>query len=120
MVELTDISIKSDLPLGHIVAVSLDGKSLVSSAKILLQAMSEEQPSGFETRPAAKGRKQIVKLGRDPWTIKEISGTVKFKRADAAQLKVTALDGNGDTEKSLGDAAEIKLLPGTLYYVITR
>jgi hypothetical protein len=61
-----------------------------------------------------------VKLGRDPWTIREIGGTVKFKRADAAQLKVTALDGNGDPEKEVGAASEIRLLPGTLYYLLTR
>ena len=41
--ETKDLTISSDLELGHIIAVSLDGKPLATSKKILLQVMSEER-----------------------------------------------------------------------------
>ena len=84
--DFKDVSIRSDLELGHIVAVSLDGQPLASSKKILLQAMSEEQPSGFRTEPAPGGEKRILDIGRDPWLVREIQGTVRFKRADASPV----------------------------------
>jgi hypothetical protein len=118
--ELADLSISSEMSLGHIVAVSLDGQPLATSAKILLQVMSEEKATGFETQDAGKGVRKIIHMGRDPWMIKELHGLVKFKRPDAALLKVTALDGNGEKQKDTGNAAEIKLLPGTLYYVVEK
>jgi hypothetical protein len=116
--ELADLSITSDMPLGHIVAVSLDGKPLGQSQRILLQVMSEEQPTGWETMDAGNGIQRIKQIGRDPWTIRQLSGTVKFKRADAAKLKVIALDGNGEKQADHGSAADLVLLPGTLYYLV--
>ncbi|MHB1035386.1 MAG: hypothetical protein ACYC35_11585 [Pirellulales bacterium] len=114
---LTDLAVAADLELGHIVAVSLDGRPLASSGKILLQVMSEEQNNRFQTEPVGSG-KRIVSIGQDPWLVKELSGTVKFKRPDAASLKVTALDHGGYPIKAVGNAGQIKLLPTTLYYLI--
>jgi hypothetical protein len=70
------------------------------------------------TEPVKEGVKKIVNIGQDPWLVKQISGTVKFKRADAGAMKVTALDQNGYSGKAMGSAAEIKLDGGTVYYVI--
>ena len=116
---LKDLTISSKLELGHIVAVSLDGKPLATSRRILLQAMSEEKPTGFGTEPAPGGDKKITSIGHDPWLAKELDGVVKFKRPDASRLKVTALDFNGDPGKSIGTASEIRLAPSTIYYLIT-
>ena len=80
--------------------------------------MSEEQASGFETEAASATTKRITNIGRDPWQVKILRGTVAFKRADAGRLKVTALDFNGHPAGSAGKAQEIKLQPTTLYYVI--
>jgi len=44
---------------------------------------------------------------------------VRLKRADAARLKVTALDHNGYPTKQTGTADAIKLQPATMYYLIT-
>ncbi len=72
---------------------ALDGKPLATSGKMLLQVMSEDMPSHFRAEPAGTGLQRIVEIGRDPWLVKNLSGIVKFKRADAGQpLKVTALD----------------------------
>jgi hypothetical protein len=116
--ETTDLTISSDLELGHIIAVSLDGKPLATSKKILLQAMSEDQPSGYRTEDAGKGMKRIVDIGRNPWLVKDLAGAVKFKRADAASLKVTRLDFNGYPLKAIGAANEIKLDSQSVYYLI--
>jgi hypothetical protein len=119
-VELKDLTITSPMALGHIVAVSLDGKPLASSRRVLLQVMSEEKPTDFRTEPAADGFSKILSLGRDPWRVRKFEGVVHFKRKDAATMKVTALDPNGDPIKlpQASTAAEIKLDPTTLYYLI--
>jgi hypothetical protein len=80
--------------------------------------MSEERASGFETEAAGPDVKKITNIGRDPWQVKSLSGTVAFKRADAAQLKVTALDFNGQPAGAAGTAQEIRLDPKTLYYLV--
>ena len=117
--ELKDLSIVSDMTLGHIIAVSLDNKPLMTSQRILLQVMSEEQNSEWKTEQA-DALKKIDSIGQDPWTVRKLSGTVKFKRADAAQFQVTALDFNGYPQKQLGTAKEIELAPNVMYYLISR
>ena len=116
--ELKDLTVSSELELGHIIAVSLDGQPLASSQRILLQTMSEEQETGHRTELVSPTVKRILNIGTDPWQVKELHGTVRFKRSDAAQLKVTALDFNGYPAESLGSAQEIHLQPKTLYYLI--
>ncbi len=117
--ELKDLVVSSKLELGHIVAVSLDGKPLATSRRVLLQAMSEEKPTGFGTQAAPGGDKKITSIGHDPWLAKDLDGVVKFKRPDASKLRVTALDFNGDPGKSIGTASEIRLAPSTIYYLIS-
>ncbi len=119
-IQTKDLKIVSGLDLGHIIAVSLDGKPLATSSRILLQVMSEEKTSAFATEPVSATVKRITNIGTDPWLVKEINGVVLFKRADANALKVTALDWNGYPTGSTGNAAEIKLQPQTLYYLISR
>jgi hypothetical protein len=116
-VTLADLQVESDLELGAVIAVALDDQPLATSTRILLQVMSEEKSNGFET--AEQGDvKRMVAIGQNPWLVKQIEGTVRFKRSDAAALKVTALNGNGDAIKTVGNAAEIELLPDVLYYLI--
>jgi hypothetical protein len=119
-IQLATISIASDLDLAHIVAVSLDDQPLSASGRILLQVMSEERTSEFETEEVNATTKRIKNIGRDPWRVRQLSGTVAFKRADAADLQVTALDFNGQPAGTAGTAQEIKLQPRTLYYLIAR
>ena len=118
-VTLTNLQIESDLELGAVVAVAMDDQPLATSSRILLQVMSEEKNNGFETIEQGDV-KRIQSIGRNPWLVKEIEGTVRFRRPDAASLKVTALDGNGTAIKQLGNATEINLLPDVLYYSIEK
>ena len=112
------MSIESAMELGHIVAVSLDDQQLASSKKMLLQVMSEEKTSDFRTEPASNKTLRIVSIGRDPWLVREIQGTVRFQRPDAAKLKVTALDLAGNPTSDTTSAAEISLRPNVMYYLI--
>jgi hypothetical protein len=116
--DLKDISLISELELGHIIAVALDDQPLATSSRILLQVMSEERETNYQTEPVSANVKRIVNIGTDPWRVREFAGTVRFKRADAGQLKVTALDFNGYPAGPVGSAKELKLQPTTMYYLI--
>ncbi len=118
-IETLDLSIASDMDPGQLVVVSLDQQPLATSKKMLLQVMSEEKESGFKSEPVTAGVRKITDLGTDPWQVKNFAGSVKFKRPDAARLKVTPLDFNGYPLAPIGNAATIQLQPGTLYYLIT-
>jgi hypothetical protein len=65
-----------------------------------------------------KDRFRITSLGTDPWLIRGPQGAVKLTRPDAARLKVTPLDANGQPHAEAGDASRILLRPDTLYYLI--
>ena len=82
--------------------------------------MSEEKASDFRAEPAGNGTKRIANIGHDPWLVKEITGTVRLTRPDAARLKVTPLDHSGYPTKPAGSATEIKLDPATMYYLISQ
>ncbi len=118
-VELSDLTIESGLEVGHVVVVALDDKPLATSERMLLQVMSEERETGRRTEPAGDRGFRIVNLGRDPWEVRALSGSVQFTRKDARQLTVTALDLNGYPQNALGTADQIRLQPATLYYWIT-
>ena len=119
-IETRNLRVESGMELGHIVAVALDERPLGTARKILLQVMSEERPSGFRAVPVSATVKRIASLGGDPWLVRKLEGTVRLKRADAAQLKVTALDSNGYPIGAASTAERIELAPTTLYYLITR
>jgi hypothetical protein len=116
---LRDLVIESDLDVGTILVVSLDGRPLATSQKMLLQVMSEEKSSDFQTEPADMGLKRITNIGHDPWLVRELQGSVHFHRADAAQLKATPLDPSGHPSGSALAATDLRLQPRTLYYLIT-
>jgi hypothetical protein len=82
--------------------------------------MSEEKASGFRTEPASNKTKRIISIGRDPWLVRELEGTVRFQRPDAEKLTVTALDLSGNRTDDTCTAAEIRLRPRTMYYMITN
>ena len=120
IIRLSALTLESPMETGQILAVALDGRPLSQSSRILVQAMSEEQPSQFSTEPAGDGTFRITSIGRDPWLIRKLEGTVRLSRRDAGQLKVTALDLNGHPVETIGTAASFDLLPGTPYYLISR
>jgi hypothetical protein len=101
-----------------VVLVSLDGEPLAKSRKMLLQVMSEEQNSGFQTEQVATEIKKITRLGSNPWEVKEISGRVELK--NKKDLRITPLDFNGYSKGEAQNATEMTLQPQTIYYLVTR
>jgi len=116
VLQLADLSIESPLDNAHIIVVTLDSRPVAASRRMLLQAMSEEKASGFATEDAGAGLHRITSLGRDPWQVKNIEGTVRLKKPATIQ----PLDFNGYGKGPPGVAAELKLAPQTIYYLLTR
>ncbi len=117
-IELSDIRVSSELDLGCFMLVSLDGKPIAKSQKMLLQVMSEERTNGFQSEQVESNVFRIKEIGRDPWQVRSIEGQVELKRADAGSLQVIALDHAGNPVKPHGTAASISLDPKVLYYLI--
>jgi hypothetical protein len=119
-VETRDLSITTDMELAHIILVSLDDQPLATSSRMLLQVMTEEKESNRQVEQVSENVQRLVSIGTDPWLVREFRGTVGFRRPDAAQLRVTALDFNGYPAGAAGNASGIRLQPTTLYYLISK
>lgn len=119
-IQLDRLEIESPLEYGSVVLVAMDGKPIAESARLLLQVASEEKPWQWETETAT-GLRTITNRGTVPLLVREMAGTVRLKRADAASLTVTPLDANGyRVGPPINGAAEITLLPDRLYYLVER
>ena len=120
-IDLGDTSIECDNEFASILVTSLDGLPLVSSRKILIQAMTEEQPYGFRV-----DGDEIVELGGRPFNVKKVAATVRFRGPAAAE--VVALDENGyATDKPVnvalspsGDSFEVRLAEDAVYHIVLR
>ncbi len=129
---LGDVTIDGRNEYGSILVVSMDGRPLAQSTKILLQVVSEDRNYGYKTKPVtveAKGggtveAREITDVGEAPVVVRELAGTVTLHRPDATQLRVSALDDNGYRRQDLpageGGALTVELLPDCFYYVIAR
>lgn len=115
-IKLSQLAIKCDLDNAHIVLVSLDSKPLSESKRMLLQVMSEEQPTAFADEAAGKDGRRITNIGRDPWRIKAITGEVELAKSG----RVQRLDYNGYPQGNSTTASRINLAPETIYYLISR
>ena len=93
--------------------LTLDGKPLASSKRILIQAGTEDHPYGFRTQPARSGKhgemRKITELGGYPLNVRKIEGRVTFKRS--APARAVILDGNG---YPTGKRAKVKKSRGRL------
>jgi hypothetical protein len=116
-IELTDLAIQSGLDNAHLVVVALDGEPLRTSRRMLLQVMSEEQASGFATEEV-EGVKRITNIGRDPWRVRPLEGSVRFK--GGREAKFQSLDLNGYSKGAASRGMEVTLGPETVYYLIER
>ena len=115
-ISLNEITVTSPLDNIHIVVASLDGQNLSDSKKMLLQVMSEEQPTGFRAEDSANGVRNIADIGRDPWQVKNIAGVVTFN----SPVQIQPLDFNGYPTGQNKKGAVATLAPTTIYYLLTR
>ena len=117
-IALSNVTIRSDLDNAHIVSASLDGEPISRSKRMLLQAVSEERPTGFAAVDAGNSMKRIADIGRDPWRVKALQGLVVFR--GTGPLQIQPLDFNGYPTGATSHGAELKLAPETIYYLVTR
>ena len=113
-----DLRIECGLANAHIMVVALDGEPIRQSNRMLLQAMSEEQATGFAAEDAGGGVRKITSIGRDPWRVQALQGTVTFTAGTTLQFQ--PLDFNGYPAGAATYGAEVKLAPQTTYYLVTR
>ena len=118
VVELPDLVLDSDLPFGNVTLVSMDGKPLAKSDRMLLQVMSEQRNTNWKA--TGDPWHKIVSLGEPPIQIRAVRGEIALKREDAAELEVTALDFNGYAREAVGSADRFQLRPDVIYYIIRK
>jgi hypothetical protein len=127
---LSDTTFSSRNTFGAALAVSLDGKPLKSSARVLVQYGTECRPTGWATKPATitlDGGKQVTgyevtDYGRAPWQIQTAALEVVVKNPALKQVHV--LDANGNAVRSLATTAvqggaRFSFPAGALYVVLT-
>lgn len=118
VLQLPQVEWSSDLDYGTLMLVALDGQPLDRSNRMLLQVMSTEQNFGWQT--SGYPERTIESIGSAPIVVRQLSGQVALRRANAAQLKVTALDFNGYPRQKLGRGDRFSLLPDAFYYLLER
>jgi len=118
-IELPDVSVEFNGEYGSVLVVAMDNRPIASSRKVLVQVVTEEQNNGWQVERQGD-LFRIAQLGSAPLLVRNISGALYFRRPDAAKLRVTALDGNGYPIKVLGNARQIPLISGTLYYLVAQ
>ena len=120
MIALDVLVLETPIEYGSVLLVALDGQALKTSARMLLQVMTEDNNYGWSA--PGTGMRTVVDAGGPPIVVRKPAGRVSLNRPDAASLKVKPLDLNGYEDKACrcGSAKEFALLPTTLYYVIEK
>lgn len=99
-IRLADVTLRCGNQYASVVLVSLDGKPLASSGRMLLQVGAVARPTGWRTEPATwksqdgkqtfTGR-QVVSTGQNPWSVADTNLTVAMPRR---LTSATLLDAN--------------------------
>ena len=126
--KLADVTIECANDYASIVVVSLDGKPIASSGKLLVQAGTVCRPTGWVERPMRVPRgdgvvdgARIIEVGKSPWQIENTRATVTIR--NQAVSKATALDANGMPAgdvavERVADGVRIVLPPNALYVCV--
>jgi hypothetical protein len=143
-VELSGVTIDSSNDLGAILAISMDGRPIAESGKILIQAASEAHlsgrkaevvPDGTTIQVAGRGGEQeeltlpagtlhLLDIGDQPFVMDAVRATVTLKAA--AVTRATALDmyGYPDAEQPVAvrqsGAGLVVELPRETYYTVLQ
>ena len=130
-IALDDVTIFSSNQFGAVLVVSMDGLPLAQSQKILVQAMTEDNPYGWEDQDAVFTNnsvvytgKQIVSIGQPPMNVVNIAGAVTLKGlGQGRSFRVLALDENGYASGAAsshvsGADLQVTLPPNSLYTML--
>jgi hypothetical protein len=128
-IKLTDVTLRSTNEYSTLSVVSMDGKPIKQSGKLLVQVGTIVRPTGWQDKEATftddakktvQGR-QIVAVGSAPWQIANVDATVAVN--NASLKTATLLDANGMKVRTLpatrqGAIFSVKLPPNTMYVVL--
>ncbi len=120
-IDLGSLALDCKNDYASLLVVSLDDRPLIESRKLLIQAMTEEQPYGFTVQG-----NRIASLGGAPLGVRRIQATVTLKSTGPSQPRVVALDENGyAARKGLrthvsGGLLTVELAPDAIYHVVSR
>jgi len=119
-IDLPDCTLTSTMDYGSLLLIALDRQPIAVSSRLLLQAMSEDQPFRWETS-SPTGPRTIVDAGETPMMVRNLAGTVILKRPDAGSLTISPLDANGYRIPGGAFTGEtITLQPNRFYYLIEK
>ncbi len=143
-VELADVTIKSGNNPVAILVISMDGRPLTESDKILIQAVTESRLTGWRAEPVAQGTtiemparnggkeglvlppgtKHVKSLGAQPFAIDRVNGVVTFHRSRAGRAIALDMYGYPDRDQPVAlrrsGAGLTVRLPQDTYYTILR
>jgi len=91
-IDLGDVLIEAGNDYGTVLVVSLDGQPLRTSARMLIQAATWDQPYGFQTQKQGE-YERITNLGGYPLNVEKINMVVSIRGAGGKTARV--LDHNG-------------------------
>ena len=130
-VDLDDVTITSSNDFGAVLVIALDNLPLAQSQKILIQAMTEDNPyqwqdqdQVFTNNNVVYNGKQIISLGQPPMNVVNIAGAVTLKGlGQGHSFAVRTLDENGydrgtGSSQVTGSDLRITLPPNSLYTVV--
>ncbi len=123
-VKLADVSLHCGNPYATVLVVSMDGKELKTSGKILVQVGTTERPTGWQTKPAPVDKKtgeQVVNFGHAPWQIVNGDVTVTIQNSGAKTAYVLDINGMKGKEVPLekaGEGVTFKFPADALYVVV--
>jgi hypothetical protein len=120
---LPALTVKSENDYGTCVAVSLDGKPLTESEKVLIQVGTHTLASDWKESPGDKpGILKIENLGKAPWMMEKVRMSISLQNKRLS--KATVLDANGYATGSTQierQGAEVRLqLPESALHVILQ
>jgi hypothetical protein len=130
-IALKDLAITSKNRYATVLAVALDDLPLSSSAKVLVQVGTSEQPTGWQTKPitmkAKDGKEsqgeQVVSIGQAPWQV--VAADITISLANPKLKKARTLDANfnqaevADLTRGADGKATFAFPPNALYVVLT-
>jgi hypothetical protein len=125
--ELRDVTIALGNAYGAVTVVSMDGKPIAESAKVLVQVATVARPQGWQVKAekfdndgAAVEGWRIVDAGKMPWRVEKAQGTVTVRNGNLH--KGTVLDPNGMTRGAAETRSEngrlTLILPADALYVV--
>lgn len=127
--KLNDVSIQSDNEYAAISVVSMDGKPLKESAKILIQVGTTARLTGWKTKPMTfdfQGKQiqgeTIVHSGTPPWQIVNTKATITIQNAtitQAHQVTVAGTDGGKISIEKEGERCMVQLPANTMYVILS-